>query len=51
MASAALAALTVVGFFDYYTWTYSAGRIWAWIVLGLWVGAYRRALSRTLDAA
>jgi O-antigen ligase len=51
VASAALAALTVVGLFDYYTWTYSAGRLWAWIVLGLWVGAYRRATARTLDAA
>ncbi len=42
-ASAALAAVTVVGFFDYYTWTYPAGRIWAWLVLGLWAVAYRRA--------
>jgi len=51
VASATLAALTIVGLFDYYTWTYSAGRIWAWIVLGLWVGAYRRAVPRALDAA
>jgi O-antigen ligase len=51
VTSAALAALTVVGFFDYYTWTYSAGRIWAWVVLGLWVGAYCRATPRTLRAA
>jgi putative inorganic carbon (HCO3(-)) transporter len=43
VASGALAALTVVGLLDYYTWTYSAGRIWAWVVLGLWVVAYRRA--------
>jgi O-antigen ligase len=42
-ASAALAAITVVGFFDYYTWTYPAGRIWAWLVLGVWAVAYRRA--------
>jgi putative inorganic carbon (HCO3(-)) transporter len=41
IASGALAALTVVGLFDYYTWTYSAGRIWAWVVLGLWAVAYR----------
>jgi hypothetical protein len=51
VASAALGAVTVVGFFDYYTWSYSAGRIWAWVVLGLWVGAYRRATTRALDAA
>jgi hypothetical protein len=43
-ASAALAALGVVGLFDYYTWTYPAGRIWAWIVLGLWAVAYRAAI-------
>ena len=42
-ASAALAAVTVVGLFDYYTWTYQAGRIWAWAVLGLWAVAYRNA--------
>jgi O-antigen ligase len=42
-ASAALAAVTLVGFFDYYTWTYPAGRIWTWLVLGVWAVAYRRA--------
>jgi O-antigen ligase len=40
-ASAAVAAVTVVGLFDFYTWTASAGRTWAWILLGLWVVAYR----------
>ncbi len=43
VASAALAAVTVVGLFDYYTWTYQSGRIWAWVVLGLWGIAYRNA--------
>ncbi|HVA86966.1 MAG TPA: O-antigen ligase family protein [Candidatus Saccharimonadales bacterium] len=50
-ASGALAAVTVVGFFDYYTWTYSAGRIWAWLVLGLWAVAYRNAITGRTDAA
>lgn len=45
VASAALAALSVVGLFDYYTWTYSAGRVWAWVVLGLWAVAWRRAMA------
>jgi O-antigen ligase len=45
IASGALAALTVVGLFDYYTWTYSAGRIWAWIVLGAWAVAYRNSVA------
>ncbi len=43
-ASAALAAVAVVGLFDFYTWGPAAGRTWAWIVLGLWVVAYRGAL-------
>ncbi len=49
-ASAALAALTVIGLLDYYTWTFSAGRIWAWLILGLWAGAYARSRTRSLDA-
>jgi len=43
--SAALAALTIAGLFDYYTWTYPAGRIWAFVVLGLWALAWRRAVA------
>ena len=53
-ASAALAAVTVVGLFDYYTWTFMPGRIWAWLVLALWAGAYARSLQgplRSTDAA
>ncbi len=41
--SAALAAIEIVGLFDYYPWTYDAGRIWTWVLLGLWVVAYRAA--------
>lgn len=41
--SAALVALTVVGLFDYYPWTFPAGRTWWWLVLGLWVVAWRRS--------
>jgi O-antigen ligase len=43
--SAALAAVTVVGLFDFYTWAPTAGRTWAWLVLGLWVVMYRGALG------
>lgn len=28
---ALLLAMTVVGFFDYYTWLYAAGRMWQWL--------------------
>lgn len=33
---ALLLAMTVVGLFDYYTWLYSAGRMWQWLGWGLW---------------
>jgi hypothetical protein len=49
--SGALAAISVAGFADYYTWTYSAGRIWAWVVLGLWAAAYRDAMRGGARAA
>ena len=32
----ALAAITVVGFFDYYTWLLAPGRFWLWFIWGLW---------------
>ena len=44
--SAALAALSLIGLFDYYTWSYPAGRIWTWVVLALWAAAYRRATAQ-----
>lgn len=49
-ASAALAAISVVGLFDYYTWTFSPGRIWAWLLLGLWATAYSSARLGSADA-
>ncbi len=49
-ASAGIAAVTVVGLFDFYPWTASAGRTWAWILLGLWVVAYRVALEPAPDS-
>lgn len=33
---ALLLGIMVVGFFDYYTWLYSAGRMWQWLAWGLW---------------
>ncbi len=35
-AAALLLAITVIGFFDYYTWLNQAGRIWQWLGWGLW---------------
>ena len=41
-ASGALAVVTVVGFFDDYPWVGGPGRTLLWVVLGLWVMAWRR---------
>jgi O-antigen ligase len=43
--SALLLALTVVGFFDYYTWLSTLGRMWQWLAWGVW-GAQYQKLSR-----
>lgn len=48
--STALAAVTVVGLVDYYTWAPGAGRIWAWAALGMWVVAYDGAIRGGPDA-
>lgn len=48
--SASLAGLTVVGLFDYYPWTFAPGRIWAWLIIGLWAGAYARATASHVRA-
>lgn len=42
--SAVLLALTVVGFFDYYTWLLAPGRLWQWMAWGLWGAIYRESL-------
>jgi hypothetical protein len=33
---ALLLAISVVGFFDYYTWMFLAGRLWQWLGWGFW---------------
>src|SRR5690606_13726835 len=47
----AFMALTVIGLFDYYTWSLMAGRFWFWLVLGLFVVEYRRAERQEADAS
>jgi O-antigen ligase len=49
-ASGALLAVTVIGLLDYYTWSLAPGRIWFWLVLGLWVAAYMRRQEAPADA-
>lgn len=40
-ASALLLAVSVVGFFDYYTWLLEPGRYWQWLAWALWGLAYQ----------
>ena len=37
-----LAAITMVGLFDYYTWLSVSGRSWQWLAWGLWAGLQRK---------
>ncbi|MBI5649041.1 MAG: O-antigen ligase family protein [Chloroflexi bacterium] len=39
--SAALLAVTLIGFFDYYTWLLAPGRLWQWTIWGAWSALYR----------
>ncbi|MGB8646356.1 MAG: O-antigen ligase family protein [Anaerolineae bacterium] len=39
--SALVLATTVVGLFDYYTWVLVPGRLWQWLVWGLWGTTYQ----------
>ena len=43
--SGAMLVLQVVGLLDYYTWSLDAGRLWFWLVLGLWVVAYHNSFE------
>ena len=43
--SAVLAAITIIGFFDYYTWLLVPGRIWQWLVWGILAAEYRAPIS------
>jgi hypothetical protein len=41
-AIALLLSITIVGFFDYYTWLLVPGRLWQWLAWGLWAAAYKQ---------
>jgi O-antigen ligase len=38
--SVLLMAITLIGFFDIYPWLPPTGRLWQWLIWGLWVVAY-----------
>ncbi len=44
--SGVLAAVTIVGFFDYYPWLLGPGRLWQWLVWGLWGSLYLNVSRR-----
>jgi hypothetical protein len=48
--SGALLAVTLVGFFDYYTWLITPGRLWQWLIWGLWGAVYQSSLSGAMNA-
>jgi O-antigen ligase len=39
--SAALLAISVFNLLDAYSWSYHSGRLWQWIVWGMWASSYR----------
>jgi hypothetical protein len=48
--SAVLAAVTLVGLFDYYTWLLAPGRLWQWLVWGVWGSIYLNVYRGQKDA-
>lgn len=48
--SAVLAAVTLVGLFDYYTWLLAPGRLWQWLVWGVWGSLYLNVYQGRKDA-
>ncbi|MFQ5400849.1 MAG: O-antigen ligase family protein [Anaerolineae bacterium] len=47
--SGALAAVTVLNAFDAYAWYYPSGRVWQWLIWGLWAASFYQPVSDTLD--
>jgi hypothetical protein len=43
--SAALLAIGVVSFLDYYPWLLNPGRIWQWLIWGIWASFYQLSLT------
>ena len=48
--SGVLLAVTIVGFFDYYTWLLAPGRLWQWLVWGLWGAIYQSSFRGAKNA-
>jgi O-antigen ligase len=50
-ASAALITITVIGFFDYYPWLLTPGRLLQWSVWGVWAREFLRSSSAVVPGA
>jgi len=48
-AYALLLAVTLVGLFDIYPWLPPTGRLWHWLILGIWSVAYEMGVKRFED--
>lgn len=46
-AIALLLSITIVGFFDYYTWLLVPGRLWQWLAWGIWAAVLKTASDKT----
>lgn len=46
-AVALLVSITLVGFFDYYTWLLAAGRLWQWLAWGLWAWVWENCIAQS----
>ena len=51
VASALLLAVTIIGLFDYYPWLLTPGRLWQYLIWGLWASAYREVNHATMASA
>lgn len=48
--SAALLAISIVSLFDYYPWLLNPGRLWHWLIWGLWGAWYQLSLEGKMHA-
>jgi hypothetical protein len=50
-ACALIIAINVVGLFDIYPWLFQPGRLWQWLIWGLWVLSYEGELNFDMERA
>lgn len=45
IATSGLISISIIGLLDYYPWLLSTGRLWQYLLWGVWAGAYPQASS------